>query len=186
MKINRTKKIEQPPTPSATMVNKNEHSQAGLGNRTLLDKVDKLRELGISGMVPLPQVCVHLAIFGIVTDVGFYQMVVVGDQSAGKSSVLESLTGFHFPRSVTLCTRHATEIICRREEHESIVISINAVDADEAKAKAFRREATNLDADEFAKIFEDVCSEANIMKTHSTELSTNPYTGCQGDGYQVW
>lgn len=92
-------------------------------------------------------------------------MVVVGDQSAGKSSVLESLTGFHFPRSVTLCTRHATEIICRREERESIVVSIHAVDADEAKAKAFRREATNLDADEFAKIFEDVCNDATILKT---------------------
>lgn len=28
----------------------------GLGSRTLLDKVDKLRELGISHLVPLPQV----------------------------------------------------------------------------------------------------------------------------------
>lgn len=29
----------------------------GLGNRHLLDKIDKLRELGISKHVPLPQVC---------------------------------------------------------------------------------------------------------------------------------
>lgn len=28
----------------------------GLGSRALLDKVDKLRELGISHIVPLPQV----------------------------------------------------------------------------------------------------------------------------------
>lgn len=28
----------------------------GLGSRVLLDKVDKLRELGISHLVPLPQV----------------------------------------------------------------------------------------------------------------------------------
>lgn len=83
-------------------------------------------------------------------------MVVVGDQSAGKSSVLESLTGFHFPRSVTLCTRHATEIICRREETENIVVSILAVDADKKEAQEFRRETKDLDAKEFAQIFEDV------------------------------
>jgi hypothetical protein len=28
----------------------------GLGNRALLDKVDKLRELGVSATIPLPQV----------------------------------------------------------------------------------------------------------------------------------
>ncbi|KAJ3524810.1 hypothetical protein NM208_g11907 [Fusarium decemcellulare] len=111
----------------------------GLGNRILLDKVDKLRKLGISDM-----------------------MVVVGDQSAGKSSVLESLTGFHFPRSVTLCTRHATEIICRREETESIVVTIHAIDADPDEAKAFRRSATNLDADEFTRIFEDAAKVMGI------------------------
>lgn len=34
---------------------KDKRSQ-GLGSRALLDKVDKLRELGISHLVPLPQV----------------------------------------------------------------------------------------------------------------------------------
>ncbi|KAF4973657.1 hypothetical protein FSARC_135 [Fusarium sarcochroum] len=125
----------------------------GLGNRALLDKMDKLRELGISNMVPLPQ------------------MVVVGDQSAGKSSVLESLTGFHFPRSVTLCTRHATEIICRREETESIVISIHAVDADKDQARSFHRTATNLDAEEFAQIFQDAAKVMGI-KSESADGSS--------------
>ncbi|KAF5578625.1 interferon-induced GTP-binding Mx [Fusarium pseudocircinatum] len=128
-------------------------SEQGLGNRALLDKMDKLRELGISNMVPLPQ------------------MVVVGDQSAGKSSVLESLTGFHFPRSVTLCTRHATEIICRREETESIVVSIHAVDADEEQAKSFHRTATNLDVEEFAQIFQDAAKVMGI-KSESSDSST--------------
>lgn len=34
-------------------------AEAGLGNRALLDKMDKLRELGISDMVPLPQVSIR-------------------------------------------------------------------------------------------------------------------------------
>ncbi|KAM0236353.1 hypothetical protein ACHAPO_004985 [Fusarium lateritium] len=136
-----------------TAASKTIKSEQGLGNRALLDKMDKLRELGISNMVPLPQ------------------MVVVGDQSAGKSSVLESLTGFHFPRSVTLCTRHATEIICRREETESIVVSIHAADADSEQARSFHRTATNLDAEEFAQIFQDA-SKVMGIKSDPTDEST--------------
>ncbi|KAF5020524.1 hypothetical protein F66182_7456 [Fusarium sp. NRRL 66182] len=125
-------------------VSKTTQSSEGLANRALLDKMDKLRELGISDM-----------------------MVVVGDQSAGKSSVLESLTGFHFPRDVTLCTRHATEIICRREETSSIAISIHAVDADEEEARAFHRTVTNLDAKEFGQIFQDAAQVMGIESDHS-------------------
>jgi hypothetical protein len=39
-----------------TAASKAVKSEQGLGNRALLDKMDKLRELGISNMVPLPQV----------------------------------------------------------------------------------------------------------------------------------
>ncbi|KAM0250152.1 hypothetical protein ACHAP5_002469 [Fusarium lateritium] len=135
---------------------KTNKSSEGLANRALLDKMDKLRELGISDMVPLPQ------------------LVVVGDQSAGKSSVLESLTGFHFPRNVSLCTRHATEIICRREETKSIVISIHAVDADKDEARSFRRTVENLDAKEFGQIFQDA---AKVMGISSTPKADSGFDG---------
>ncbi|KAK2058861.1 dynamin family protein [Colletotrichum caudatum] len=118
---------------------------SGLGNRNLLDKIDKLRELGISKQVALPQ------------------LVVVGDQSSGKSSVLESLTGYYFPRSVGLCTRHATEIVCRRETTTSIIVTIQPFEADPERAelaKSFRRELRDLKGQEFADVLKEA---ANVM-----------------------
>jgi hypothetical protein len=60
--------------------------------RKLMDMVDKLRRTGLSGVVELPQ------------------LVVCGDQSSGKSSVLEAITEIPFPRKENLCTRFATEV----------------------------------------------------------------------------
>ncbi|KIL94336.1 hypothetical protein FAVG1_02899 [Fusarium avenaceum] len=79
-----------------------------LSDPELLEKIDKLRDLNISQHVPLPQ------------------LVVVGDQSSGKSSLLESLTGIPFPKDQTLCTRHATQITCCRGKDDSINIRIVA------------------------------------------------------------
>ncbi|KAH7263114.1 P-loop containing nucleoside triphosphate hydrolase protein [Fusarium tricinctum] len=145
------------------MPGKTNKSSEGLANRALLDKMDKLRELGISNMVPLPQ------------------LVVVGDQSAGKSSVLESLTGFHFPRNVSLCTRHATEIICRREETKSIVISIHAVDADKDEARSFRRNVENLDAKEFGQIFQDAAKVMGISSAPNDD--SEPVNNSAGSAF---
>ncbi|KAK1638439.1 vacuolar sorting protein VPS1 [Colletotrichum phormii] len=60
-----------------------------------LNQIEKLRANGIGDLVDLPQ------------------LVVCGDQSAGKSSVLEGITGIPFPRQEGLCTRFPTEIILR-------------------------------------------------------------------------
>ena len=60
--------------------------------RKVMDIVDKLRRTGLSGVVELPQ------------------LVVCGDQSSGKSSVLEAITEIPFPRKENLCTRFATEV----------------------------------------------------------------------------
>jgi GTPase SAR1 family protein len=54
------------------------------------------------------------------------QLVAVGDQSSGKSSLLESLTGIPFPKDQSLCTRHATQITSRRAEKERVDIRIIA------------------------------------------------------------
>jgi GTPase SAR1 family protein len=49
---------------------------------------------------------------------------VVGDQSSGKSSLLESLTKIPFPRDLELCTRYATQITSRRDSEPSVDIAI--------------------------------------------------------------
>lgn len=73
--------------------------------RTLLDLIDKLQ-------------------FAQLDNVKLPQIVVVGDQSAGKSSVLEAITGTPFPRDAGACTRFATEIRLRRSPETSIEVSI--------------------------------------------------------------
>ncbi|RDA93632.1 hypothetical protein CP533_4914, partial [Ophiocordyceps camponoti-saundersi (nom. inval.)] len=119
-------------------------ADAGLGNASMLNKIDKLRELNVGAIVPLPQ------------------LVVVGDQSSGKSSVLESLTGFSFPRDVGLCTRYATQITCARDSVKSVSISIiPRPDADEklkSELLAFHRELHELSSDNLDKVFK----EANV------------------------
>ncbi|KAJ3149402.1 hypothetical protein HDU89_003764 [Geranomyces variabilis] len=64
----------------------------------MLDKVDRLRQLGVGQDVSLPQ------------------LVVAGDQSSGKSSLLESLSGISFPKAAELCTTFPTQIVMRTKK----------------------------------------------------------------------
>lgn len=86
---------------------KDRHS-AKMMNAILLKKIDKLFACGVGSRIALPQ------------------LVVVGDQSSGKSSVLEGLTELPFPRDSGLCTRFATQIIFSRAEADSITVSVIA------------------------------------------------------------
>lgn len=53
-----------------------------------------------------------------------YHNVACGDQSSGKSSVLEAITEIPFPRRENLCTRFATEIVLRRLPESFIATKI--------------------------------------------------------------
>ncbi|CEL56749.1 hypothetical protein RSOLAG1IB_08051 [Rhizoctonia solani AG-1 IB] len=68
-------------------------SNFGMRQRKLLDLINRLHNTGIQAEIDLPQIC------------------VVGSQSAGKSSLIESISGIKLPRATGTCTRCPTE--CR-------------------------------------------------------------------------
>lgn len=72
----------------------------------LLDAVDRLRSFGIPEIVSLPQI------------------IVCGDQSSGKSSVLEAISHVSFPVKSNVCTRFPTELVLRRAAHSCASVSI--------------------------------------------------------------
>lgn len=77
------------PAEESNFVISNDHGK-------ILNAIDQLRAHGVSHYVSLPQ------------------LIVTGDQSAGKSSVLEAISKVRFPTKDNLCTRFATEIVLRR------------------------------------------------------------------------
>lgn len=97
--------------------------------RRVLDTVAQVRKCGLDSLVSLPQ------------------LVVCGDQSAGKSSALEALTGVPFPRSDNLCTRFATEIILRRANVKTLTIKIipdtTRSASEQSTMKVFRESITD-------------------------------------------
>ncbi|KAI1495438.1 P-loop containing nucleoside triphosphate hydrolase protein [Biscogniauxia marginata] len=72
----------------------------------LLDSVDRLRLQGIDHYISLPQI------------------IVCGDQSSGKSSVLEAISGVPFPVKSNTCTRFPTEVVLRRAKQTNVTVSI--------------------------------------------------------------
>ncbi|KAI1359295.1 P-loop containing nucleoside triphosphate hydrolase protein [Xylaria arbuscula] len=100
-------------------------------HRNLLDVIDTLRSQGIGRYVDLPQI------------------IVCGDQSSGKSSVLEAISGLSFPTKDNLCTRFATELILRRSPesgvHIRIIPSHDRPDNERQKLEAFQCHQEALD-----------------------------------------
>ncbi|KAK1379711.1 hypothetical protein POM88_026455 [Heracleum sosnowskyi] len=101
--------------------------------RPLLDAIDKLRDLNVMQEgIQLPTI------------------VVVGEQSSGKSSVLESLAGISLPRGDGICTR--VPLVIRLQNHEQsdthlqLEYQTKVVSTDESKVA----QAINLATDELA------------------------------------
>ncbi|KAM0801078.1 dynamin GTPase [Usnea florida] len=117
-------------------------STTSLADPVLLVTIDKLFQHNIGDYVSLPQ------------------LLVVGDQSSGKSSVLEGLTDLPFPRDSGLCTRFATHITFRRTSTAEVSVSIlptaNAHPDRVEKLKKYERNLKDLNQPAFAEILGEV------------------------------
>ncbi|KAL2062905.1 hypothetical protein VTL71DRAFT_5977 [Oculimacula yallundae] len=115
----------------------------------LLDVVDSLRACGLSEIVALPQ------------------LIVCGDQSSGKSSVLEAISGIPFPKQDTLCTRFATEVILRRAARVEINVSIvpgeDRTVTDRDRLNQFRRGLKTID--DFGDLFQSARDEMGLSSS---------------------
>ncbi|KAL2838451.1 P-loop containing nucleoside triphosphate hydrolase protein [Aspergillus pseudoustus] len=139
------------------MVSSKPRKSIMLADPTLLEKIDKLFAYNIGEYISLPQ------------------LVVVGEQSSGKSSVLEGLTKMAFPRDSGLCTRFATQIMFRRDLNSTnrrIVASIvPAPDADKQRAEKLRAwqadNLQNLGSVVFSKMMADVHDLMGLSKKDS-------------------
>ena len=99
--------------------------------RRILDTVAQIRKCGLESILSLPQ------------------LAVCGDQSAGKSSVLEALTEIPFPRHDNLCTRFATELIMRHAPTSSLTIKVipdtKRSNKEQDLIKGFKESITDFD-----------------------------------------
>jgi hypothetical protein len=90
---------------------------------------------------------------GVGDHINLPQLIVSGDQSTGKSSVLEGITGLPFPRQDGLCTRFATEITMEHTSDQEVETEITATiipskshdDGSKDKLRAFIRRLDNFE-----------------------------------------
>ncbi|KAG5183739.1 P-loop containing nucleoside triphosphate hydrolase protein [Tribonema minus] len=104
--------------------------------RPLVELADKLRGRGLEKDVAIPQIA------------------VVGDQSSGKSSVLEAISGIPFPRGSGLVTRCATEL--RMQSAERFLARAYTTAARDAVATLTTVAAVEC---AIAQLTEELCSE---------------------------
>ncbi|KAF7532065.1 hypothetical protein G7054_g8298 [Neopestalotiopsis clavispora] len=117
--------------------------------RALLDTVDSLRELQVGEIVNLPQI------------------IVVGDQSSGKSSVLEAISRVRFPARGDLCTRFATELVLRRAPDTRVSVTIDSGQA--GTFQPFKR--TTFDKDDLPDIITEATEKMGFRPGSSKGFS---------------
>lgn len=109
----------------------------------IIDKINRIRSYGLSKMVTIPQIA------------------ILGDQSSGKSSVLEAITKLSFPRNIETCTRFATQVSLRRGDTPQMSASI---DGESEFNDTYRAQNSNWDV-------HAVVTAANKILCANTEIS---------------
>lgn len=111
--------------PVAHELRSAEHAQ-------LLDAIDRLRREDIRKDISIPEI------------------VVCGDQSSGKSSVLEAIAGVSFPSGANTVTRFPTEVVLRNDSGTESRIEIRIIPAPEGWSKDQRAQVASWQPDSTA------------------------------------
>ncbi|KAG0249685.1 hypothetical protein DFQ27_009848 [Actinomortierella ambigua] len=102
----------------------------------LVDKINNLKHHRLNHVLSVPQIA------------------IVGDQSSGKSSVLEAVTKLLFPRDKGMCTRFATQVnMCREETLVEDTLSAY-IDGEDA----FNQRYKVIAADKFHSVIKEAVS----------------------------
>ncbi|KAG4259482.1 hypothetical protein FPRO06_06470 [Fusarium proliferatum] len=125
-------------------------------NRILFDAIDALQSFG-AGDLSIPQ------------------LIIVGGQSSGKSSLLQSLTGIPFPVDSGCCTRFPTRIVSRRTEPDSddsfritidpAEVDVPGLDPASDNIKNYECSGKILTKERFAKVIDEISSEFMGLRT---------------------
>ncbi|KAF5013286.1 hypothetical protein FDECE_715 [Fusarium decemcellulare] len=99
---------------------------------------DALSQLNTAEAKALHDISNSLSACGVGKIVNLPQIIVVGEQSAGKSSVLEAISHVRFPTDSNLCTRFATELILRQADETRVDVSVRFADKSKA-SQSFQR-----------------------------------------------
>jgi GTPase SAR1 family protein len=137
----------------------------------LLDAIDDLRNQGLGRYnISLPQ------------------LIVCGDQSSGKSSVLEGLTRLRFPTKDTVCTTFATELVLRKGPRVEIECTINPANnrtqTQASKLQNFRRNYLSHQDFSFPALI-DEARECMGIKETSTDIFSEDVLKVQYTGPDV-
>lgn len=131
------------PTPEVVDLGSAALDELNAEAKALLDTIDGLRALNVGDIVHLPQI------------------IVVGDQSSGKSSVLEAISHVKFPVKGDLCTRFATELVLRKSSEPSVNVSIRFSDEESRRAARPFRD-TGFRRDELPRLIEEAKEKMGI------------------------
>ncbi|WYZ39993.1 hypothetical protein EsH8_IV_000334 [Colletotrichum jinshuiense] len=111
--------------------------------RTIFDAANKLSSLGVSRIANIPQI------------------IVVGDQSSGKSSVLEAISHVNFPAQGGICTRFATELVL---QPGSQCVTASVQFADSTKPP-YPLQVASFDQDEIKKTIRSATENMGLSDT---------------------
>ncbi len=105
------------------------------------------------------------------------QLVVMGEQSTGKSSVLQAVTEIPFPIHDKMCTRFATEIVLRRTSPNTPTLIDVCIIPDDSETverkktlKEWRPEGLDPTAALGKSVMKDIFKQASIVRFNSVAI----------------